>query len=185
MDGVLADFMYGFLTIHGREDLAAKHEAGEYPMDWTFEGEFGMDEEEWWKPIREEGGIYFWESLNPLPYSGNIIKLVKSTGLPWYICTTPYYKNADCVHGKINWLHRYLGPIENIIMMKDKWRLAHPGAYLIDDSDKNYNKFIRAGGNGFLLPQTWNEARNQVNDRMGLLKYHLESFVEEEVNVGV
>jgi 5'(3')-deoxyribonucleotidase len=179
MDGVLADFIGGFLDIHNRSDLYNKYIAGEYPMDWAFEGEFGHDEEAWWKPIREQGKTYFWENLEPYPYSGNVVKAVKETGLEWYICTTPYYKNSDCVTGKINWLHKYLGPIENIIMIKDKYRLANENSFLIDDSDRNIEKFIKAGGGACLFPQTWNAARHSVNERLDVLRTCLSFFMED------
>jgi 5'(3')-deoxyribonucleotidase len=179
MDGVLADFLESFFDIHERYDLTERYKNGEFPTNWDFDGELG-DEEDWWKPVREKGQVSFWENINPYPYSGNVVKMVKNTGLPWYICTTPYYGNSDCVYGKITWLHKYLGPIENIIMMKDKYRLAHENAFLIDDSDKNVEKFILAGGQACLFPQLWNAARTSSPDKLDVLRSCLDFFLQEE-----
>jgi 5'(3')-deoxyribonucleotidase len=182
MDGVLADFMYHFLQVHNRDDLVERYENGTFPNDWTIEGELG-GEENWWPPVRK-AGEYFWANLNPYDWSGNIINMVKATGLKWYICTCPHYPHKESTSGKVAWLHKYFGEdFNNIIMIKDKYLLANENTYLIDDSNRNYDKFIAAGGNGFLWPQPWNDAKDQVNDRLSLLKLHLEAFVQEEALV--
>lgn len=178
MDGVLCDFCYGFLWAHGREDLMLRYENGEYPTDWNFHGDLG-NEEDMWKPVRK-AGIRFWLSLNPFEWTKNIISLVSSYGVPWYVCTTPYFL-SDCYKGKVEWLHTNIDKdLNNIIMIKDKFLLANKNTYLVDDSDANYRKFINHGGNGFLFPQPWNEARDSMNTRFSLLKFHLDEFVNSQ-----
>ena len=46
--------------------------------------------------------------------------------------------------------------------------MAHPGALLIDDADRNVKRFVRAGGMAYLFPQPWNSNRHRVyEDRLG------------------
>lgn len=177
MDGVLCDFMEGFINVHERDDLIEPYHRGEWPMTWDFGGEFG-EEKDWWDKI-DAMGEFFWENLNAYQWVNRLIMEIGMTGIPWYICTTPRLKKS-CLAGKLTWLNHFLGEgIFNMIQIKDKYRLAHKDALLIDDNDRNCNKFHKAGGQTCLFPQTWNENRELINHRMSYFQHCLETFASE------
>jgi hypothetical protein len=66
--------------------------------------------------------------------------------------------DPDCLAGKLEWIHEHapswmhrqflVGPVKQFC--------AHPEALLIDDADKNVNKFRAWGGQAILVPRPWN-----------------------------
>ncbi len=172
MDGVIADFMEGFINIHGRDDLMDGFQRGEFPTTWDFNGEFG-NEETWWDKVDAAGEV-FWEYLNAYNWTGRLVMEIEMTQIPWYICTTPRFSKS-CLAGKYGWLKHHLGKFD-LIMARDKFRLAHQNALLIDDNDRNCTKFHKAGGQTILFPQPWNENRDLVDDRMSYTLHCLEVF---------
>lgn len=178
MDGVIADFIERLLWQHGRGDLVAKYERGEFPNDWLLGGELGT-EEDIWKPVTK-AGEYFWTEINPYPWTHEVVEAVRRTGLDWYICTTPY-TTPHSYSGKIKWLDKHIGKYK-VIMMKDKYLLAHDNAVLIDDNDRNCDRFEEAGGHSILFPQPWNENRNLIDKTTRVFHEELETwFFSEEV----
>lgn len=174
MDGVFCDFVEGLLISHGRFDLIDRYRNHEFPKDWMMEDELG-DDKELWKPV-DEDGFGFWMNLNPYPEMEDIIEVVKSTGIPWYICTTPR-NTSDSYAGKIDWIKRWLGDdFDKVIMCKVKSKLANPNTMLIDDNDENCLKFRKAGGNTFLYPQSWNTNSGLIQHRLGYLEQALYHF---------
>jgi 5'(3')-deoxyribonucleotidase len=180
MDGVLANFSLGLVKAHKRADLASKVLDDNFPTDWWYNNELGT-EEDIWKPI-DKLGIKFWDSLLPYHYMEDVLTAVEDSGLPWYICTHSR-NNASSVGGKINWLAEHLGGwFEDIIMLKDKSRLAHPDALLIDDSNKNISMFRAYGGQAYLFPQPWNDANLFTNSRITGLAKSIKNFKEVGVS---
>jgi len=74
------------------------------------------------------------------------------------ILTTPIL-DPDCAAGKVEWIYKYcpkwlhrqylIGPMKHMC--------ARPDALLIDDSDKNVDKFRAEGGQAILVPRPWNK----------------------------
>ncbi len=172
MDGVIADFIEGFINVHDRDDLMMKYKVDEWPTTWNFDDEFGP-EPDWWKKVDEVGEL-FWEYLNAFKWANRLIMEIELTGIPWYICTTPRLSKF-CLAGKLGWLNHHVGNFE-LMMVKDKWRLAHENALLIDDADMNCNKFHKAGGQTCLFPQPYNSNRELVAHRMDYTLHCLETF---------
>lgn len=176
MDGVLADFIEGFINIHGRDDLMDKYKNGNWPQTWNFDNEFGPLDT-WWDKIDEIGEIY-WEYLNAYQWSNRLVMELEASEIPWYVCTTPRL-TPNCLSGKLKWLQHHLGNVD-VIFAKDKWRLAHSNSLLIDDNDINCKKFFKAGGQTCLFPQPWNAKREEAQYRMDVFLQALESFKEEK-----
>ena len=153
MDGVLANFVKKLLICHCRYDLLELNEQGEFPRTWEMDGELGTDDEIWW-PV-DIAGSDFWSDIDPYPWMDKLLGILESTGIPWYICTTARM-TAESHAGKIDWIHRHIGNIDNVIMTKHKHVIAHENSLLIDDAEHNINAFESNGGNGFLFPQCWN-----------------------------
>jgi hypothetical protein len=58
-------------------------------------------------------------------------------------------------------------------MGSPKFLCAKPDNILIDDSDKNCNSFIKAGGKAILVPQPWN---NQYSFKGPKVPYVMAQF---------
>jgi 5'(3')-deoxyribonucleotidase len=159
MDGVICNWVAGACEAHGRHDLVQKHLEGEYPNDWSMDGELGSDEEVW-HPI-DFAGHDFWADLQPYPWADNIINMLDSITIPWMICTHARH-TCESHSGKIAWLHKQFGStFNNLIMTKHKHYLAGPDRLLIDDAEHNCEAFVEHGGNAFLFPQSWNSNKGK------------------------
>lgn len=173
MDGVITDFIEGLLWQHQRRDLVELYEQGSFPSDWLLGGSLGT-EEDIWRPV-SKGGKFFWENLNPYDWKDELLTRIRLTELPWYICTTPY-KSGNSYSGKVAWLDKHV-KFYDVIMMKDKYLLAHENALLIDDSDRNCQRFVEAGGNAILFPASWNNNRDKIDHRMEYFDQELQKWL--------
>jgi len=55
------------------------------------------------------------------------------------------------------WIRRYLPKYSRQFLFGPRKRFcAHARAVLIDDYDKNIDGFVSAGGQGVLIPRSWN-----------------------------
>ena len=66
--------------------------------------------------------------------------------------------DPDCLAGKLEWIHEFTPKWlhRQYLVGPCKQFCAHPEALLIDDSDKNVNKFRDWGGQAVLVPRPWN-----------------------------
>lgn len=151
MDGVLVDFVSGALRVHRRLDALAHWPAGEYALEKVL----GLSTEEIWAPIHHHGEA-FWANLEPYPWCGELLALCESLG-EVTILSTP---SADpySAAGKLQWLAKYLPPryAETAILAREKERLAHSRATLVDDNHRNTDRFSYHGGRIATFPQPWN-----------------------------
>lgn len=99
----------------------------------------------------------FWAGIQWMPDGRDILALVESKFDDIYLLTSPM-PNPGSGTGKILWIERHLPKYKKrlIITQVDKSIFAGPDTILIDDRDRNIEKFILAGGNGILVPRTWN-----------------------------
>lgn len=74
-----------------------------------------------------------------------------------FVCTAPTL-NPECAKGKMNWIQNYLPRFlhRNFFITPNKAELADAQTLLIDDSEKNTDAFIQAGGHAWLMPRPWN-----------------------------
>lgn len=156
MDGVCVDFMGAAIAAQGY-DAAAKlaQWREQHPGSLFPEPLMGKDATEFFTH-KNLAASEFWSGLTPYPwfehlYSelarlGHVVFLTAPTGQP------------GCVSGKHEWLIEKFGhDYSDFIFTRHKDRLAHSGAYLVDDMPFNIAPFERRGGNGILFPQIWNE----------------------------
>lgn len=133
-----------------------------------------MTEDEFWAPINAAGRD-FWANLKPYPWFEELVDSVSAADPNFYLCTKPSSK-ADCLAGKLDWIHRYFGDrFRRYFFAPNKSPLAAPGRVLIDDSDENCKGFREAGGIAWLVPQPWN-ALDDINP--GDL-YWLDGFLKQ------
>lgn len=78
-------------------------------------------------------------------------------------------EDPECLAGKLEWIHKYMPSWlwRQYLIGPQKWMCARPNALLIDDSDKNVEKFRQAGGQALLVPRPWN-ALHGINAMWGL-----------------
>lgn len=163
MDGVVCSFVDHALKTHGREDVIIK--------DWNIEKQLGMTKEQFQEPINE-GGAWWWRSMPELTWCKKVVQLASTASDEFYFCSSPahYFGASD---GKALWLRDRLGTwFDLMIFTKHKHVLAKPGTVLIDDSERNCNRFIACGGDAVLFPAAWNS--------LGVMKQP-EVYLEEEL----
>jgi hypothetical protein len=70
----------------------------------------------------------------------------------------------------MRFLHRHFGvKFNKFILTSCKEHLAS-GSVLVDDSDKNIEKWENNGGVGILFPQYWNKRACCVSDRLAVVR---------------
>jgi len=156
MDGVLANFVDGLFTAHGRHDL--RHDdvdCWRAPYAMLGNGT-PIGEEEFWAPIVKRGRG-FWRSLEPYPWAYALFEMCRRHG-DVVICTTPSYSDPDSLAGKVDWLNDHFGNgFFDYMLGPHKHLMApYPGAVLVDDRTRNCQDFSGAGGRAIVFPQPWN-----------------------------
>lgn len=167
LDGVLVNFVAGVLKAFNETEKSL------YP-DWT-PGEFQMEIplmqslDDFWKKI--DSLPHFWESLQPMPDMEEILSIVeKYFGENVILCTSPP-RNPEASAEKVIWIQEHLPKYaRRFCITPCKELLAHSGALLIDDYDKNVMRFIQKGGSAFLFPRRWNSNHLIVEHRLKLLE---------------
>ena len=155
LDGVLSSFTSAALKKLNKAtgtNVTVKQCAkmGRYDL----EDIYGIGTEKFWSIL--EGDDDFWINIEPFPWADKLIKLVEDKYGDFTIATSPSW-NPICASQKTEWVYKHFGLRNNKMMIgRRKWLMANEHTLLIDDSPKNIEKFMNAGGNGILLPSDWN-----------------------------
>ncbi|MCP4900019.1 MAG: hypothetical protein GY906_23875 [bacterium] len=109
----------------------------------------------------------FWEAIPrslwaELPRSKEfgflIVESARLVGRENVCVLTAPIDDPECAAGKMEWMKENL-PVwlrNQFLIGSPKHLCASPDALLIDDSDKNVDAFLRAGGQAILVPRPWN-----------------------------
>ena len=160
MDSVLTDFPNLFKTKFKRtiEEIKSKYGDG---FVWALINKVG---EPFWADMPwMVDGKQLWEyikSYNPI------------------ILSAPA-RSANCVSGKIKWIKRELDLNQPHIIDAKKYKYAKPNHILIDDSKKNIDKWIEAGGIGILHKNTQDTIKQLQKYGIGKLNNFKEYFDKE------
>lgn len=149
MDGVLVDFFNAALRIHGRSEFTESN----WPKNFDMAAVLGLSKAKFWEPLDTD---HFWEKEVKLyPWAKKLINLFKDKEC--YLLSTPSENGAT---GKQRFINTHLP------MFKDRYLLgsckeacAAKNTLLIDDLEKNCEKFKKAGGYAILFPRPWNKHR--------------------------
>jgi 5'(3')-deoxyribonucleotidase len=109
---------------------------------------------EFWNTLKIPG---FWEHLNFYPEALSFIEQLQQYGKV-ILLSSPA---IGCAGYRQNWIERNLPSFfkkGHYILTPAKWACASKGTVLIDDSNRNYEGFYKAGGHAILYPQPWNIA---------------------------
>lgn len=169
MDGVLADFQAGASQLFG-VDLSNV-------TTWDYFDLIGVTEDEFWARIKREGSR-FWERLPAYDWHHELLAWCGRLDREYQILTKPGRDTCgpSSAKGKIAWLQKHYGESFHAYLVgANKHRCAGPDAVLIDDVERNCERFREAGGTAILFPQSWN-ANRDIADRMAYVANELEAF---------
>lgn len=172
MDGVLADFVGGVLTLFGwPESHQAKYDAwpkGEYDLAKVL----GVSNSELWRVVQIEG-TSFWKNLKACPEAEQLMVEIYKSRIPFTVVTSPS-RDPLCAAGKVYWLQNFFDKsFRSYFIGSQKWLLAKEGVLLIDDYDVNCEAFSMHGGKAFTWPRPWN--KYHAADRWKTLEFVLEN----------
>ena len=134
MDGVLCNFVKAFRTIAGFEP-----------------GESSADNKNSVYTVLQNVPIEFWSKMTWMSDGKELWNYVKNLNVK--ICSTPIDTNT-CINGKKYWCKVNLGAQITVILTATKEDYASPTHILIDDREKNINKWAKASGIGILHKNT-------------------------------
>lgn len=156
LDGVLADFISAAFVVHGVDPVAglAAWPKGEYSVETVL----GITAKEFWTKIQDAAG--FWENLKPTPDCFEIIAAAEKRFGQENVCVlTSPPSDPSAAAGKMRWIAEYMPAYRRRFLIGPaKEFCASPSSVLVDDSEKNTDKFVAAGGRVVLVPQPWNMA---------------------------
>lgn len=176
LDGILTGFNEGMCKAHNKP----------YPFDDPAnDGNFNLDEiwgisaTEFWSVAEFD----FWATLPKLPEADTIIRLAEETvGRENVSILSSPSKNIYCEAGKKYWLRNHYPAMfeeRRYTFTRHKWKLAAPDRLLIDDYDRNYKQFTKAGGHCFLYPRPWNTRYKENGMGLALLEQYLNGLENE------
>lgn len=182
MDGVLTNFMDHALALHGTtaKALEPRWTTGSYGVHESL----GITEDQFWERIdaRED----FWDQLPLYPWADRIFTVAQQVAEHVIILSAPS-QDWRSAAGKMSCLQRWKGRhFRDWIFTpaKHKHRLARPDALLVDDSDRNCEDFVEAGGTAIIFPQRWNSNHSLAGETAapGFVEFHLRrNSVEKEI----
>lgn len=159
MDGVLTDFVAEMCARHKR--TSPYLDAANYGQ-FDMYGPWGMAEEEFWSVADMD----FWKSIPVHEGAHRLVAGLESLfGLDNICILSSPSKNLDCCHGKIWWLRKHFNDYGRRFLIGPKKEFcAGPGRILVDDYDRNVDKFMQAGGEALLVPRPWNRNHDVSGD---------------------
>ncbi len=156
LDGVMADFVNASFDIHKMDRPKGK-------LSWNYFEEWGISQEEFWRPINEKGAK-FWQDLEKYEWFDEVLEYVVSKDPEFSICTSPS-NHWSSYAGKAKWINKHFpkGTLQRSFFCTKKYRLAkHYDSVLIDDSETNVHKWKNFGGHAVLFPAAWNKAETNL-----------------------
>lgn len=168
LDGVVCNLLGG---IEIMMDIKLDHTQGSI----DFMKALGISKEEFWNNMSIED----WASLPKTSDADEILKLVEKYE-PVILSANTEYGAANCIAGKIEWIKRNIPDYykeDRWFFGKKKFKLAYPGAILIDDYEYNTEKWENAGGTPILVPRPWNKLSKIGGEAVDYIDYRLEQIL--------
>jgi len=172
MDGVVVNFSDSALEAMGRPDVVV--------TQWNFNEHLGMTISDFWQELERRTDESWWASLPKFPWSDELIGLVKSTA-PFTFATSPT-RDPRSHSGKVAWIQREFGrQFRDYVMTGKKELMAKEGVVLIDDNDKNCEKFRAAGGHAICFPALYNKNSMYADEnRLDIVRRELEFYSKHQ-----
>jgi hypothetical protein len=157
LDGVLVDFVNGACRHHGvKNPYLNPLNHGNYELADLLE----MPHETFWGGM----GYNFWSQLDWLIDGPEIIRAIMRYVSPKQVTllTSPI-QTPGCIDGKMHWINKHLPQWRRQFLVgPPKHVIAGPGKLLIDDFDKNVDKWVTrkdgtpTGGTAIQVPRMMN-----------------------------
>lgn len=168
IDGVLADFVGGSAKLLGFDPKLV--------TTWHYYEQVGTTEAKFWEAI-DNAGLDFWRELKKYYWADHL--WLACCGRAQTILLTSPSNHHSSVSGKLLWMQSEFGlGFRDYLMGSPKDVCARPGTVLIDDSDDNCEKFLKAGGVAILFPRPWNKLRGLADDPMPYVLQQLVKLAE-------
>jgi 5'(3')-deoxyribonucleotidase len=174
LDGVCADYVSAAIRAFGRrpQEVMAYWQA-ELPGEYSLPAVLGVESRVYWRTIDAQGES-FWSGLQAYPWFDQIYASLSEVAPVIFLTAATWA--PECHSGKIKWLQaRFGGSFRDYIITAHKQQLAVPKAILIDDYDRNFERFRQAGGSGILFPQVWNR-NHTVSDRLDFVLSEIKNW---------
>ena len=151
MDGVLVNFVGGMMSALGKP----------WPYDkkkslgvWNVEKLWGLEDDEFWAPCNYSD---FWAELEWLEDGRRILEICeKYVGREnVYISTSPSL-SPNAWKGKAEWLQKHMPEYHGRVLMGSCKEILAPVGVLVDDYDRNVQRFRDNGGTAVPVPRPWN-----------------------------
>jgi len=162
VDGVLADSITKTVLTHMDGDRAATAytmsawPAGVYPMHEVLE----ITADELWRPI--DTAESWWLTVEPYPWTYPLVAALRDLATKLTIASVP---RAGSERHKREWMRIRAAQADHYVLCTpNKACLAGPDCVLIDDSDREVESFIAAGGRAVLFPQRWNSRHAEAGE---------------------
>lgn len=167
LDGLLADFHYGFLRMIRREDLILDYPKGVHDLPEVL----GITDGQFWDLVPRE----FFLTLKMMDDAPALLELIRQYDPNFHICSSPGTNKPWVVAEKVHWVHKHIDPNFNrFLITKHKPIAANPRNILLDDWDQNCIEFRRAGGQAVIVPRPWNTRHGIAHDAVTTVRLQLE-----------
>jgi len=170
LHGVLSCFTRPAWEIHGHgpaPDWYRSPWLWPKPGEWDMHPFMGLTEDAFWSRLRHEA---FWSGL-PWTPDGHAVLAMLQLRFPGSLCllSSPRQEPAAFA-GTVCWVRKNLpGLHSRYLLGPDKGQVAGPHALLVDDADRNVERFREMGGLAVLLPRPWNSRHAEAHDAVGCL----------------
>lgn len=113
--------------------------------------------------ILDQKGDKFWEDIEMLPWGKDLYNRLREETNLFCFLSSPS-SDPSCASGKIKSLKKHFGEkFNDFLLGKQKHFCANKNSLLIDDSEKNVDKFEEYGGNVFLWPNPFKIIDGDIN----------------------
>lgn len=171
VDGVLVSFRKGIYDAFGKH-----YDYFQMSNKWVFWDNWP---EVTPKKVNDICTFEFWRNLEWIYDGHDILRVVVGKFDPdrIYLLTTPM-PNVESATGKWQWVREHLPEFykRTIITQAPKSIFARPDALLIDDNNENIDSFIEAGGQGLLVPRSYNRAYENADNSPKIIREYLETL---------
>lgn len=172
VDGVLVSFRKGIYDAFNKP-----YEYSKMSDKWVFWDDWP---EVTFEMVNAACTIEFWRNLEWMFDGHDILRSLfpKFELEQIYLLTTPM-PNPESATGRWMWILEYLPAYyeRTIISPAPKFLLARPDRLLIDDKDENVDEFIAAGGQGLLVPRSYNRDKIWANEAIKIVRRKLEKLI--------
>lgn len=178
-DGCIVNFARAAYAEHGR---LGEYIEGQTPTKWTFYEDWGLDLDEFWAPIHR-AGAQFWANLELTSAGFCMIQVLKSKQFGEFLIATHPSKHPSSFSGKASSLFKHFGEdFSHYSLTGCKEIIGRPGWVLIDDYEKNCDRFIEQGGDAILFPAAWNKNRKLAGQAFSYVINELHNWNQRQPN---